>query len=148
MGSFEGETQSVKVLLDTNIIVDDALQRQPFYESSEQILLLIEQGQVEGYVSASTFSDLYYLIRKARGREWSRDYLRQLATFCQIATVDQAVISMALATNFRDFEDAIQYSTAVLNHLDIIVTRNSQDFPVINPRILTPEQLIAEIPSP
>ena len=148
MGSFEGETQSVKVLLDTNIIVDDALQRQPFYESSEQILLLIEQGQVEGYVSASTFSDLYYLIRKARGREWTRDYLRQLATFCQIATVDQAVISMALATNFRDFEDAIQYSTAVLNHLDIIVTRNSQDFPVINPRILTPEQLIAEIPSP
>jgi len=148
MGSFEGETQSVKVLLDTNIIVDDALQRQPFYESSEQILLLIEQGQVEGYVSASTFSDLYYLIRKARGREWTRDYLRQLATFCQIATVDQAVISMALATDFRDFEDAIQYSTAVLNHLDIIVTRNSQDFPVINPRILTPKQLIAEIPIP
>jgi len=147
MGSFEGETQSVKVLVDTNIIVDDALQRQPFYESSEQTLLLIEQGQVEGYISASTFSDLYYLIRKARGREWTRDYLRQLATFCQIATVDQAVISMALATNFRDFEDAIQYSTAVLNHLDVIVTRNSQDFPVINPRILTPEQLIAEIPS-
>jgi len=105
----------VKVLVDTNIIVDDALQRQPFYESSEQTLLLIEQGQVEGYISASTFSDLYYLIRKARGREWTRDYLRQLATFCQIATVDQAVISMALATNFRDFEDAIQYSTAVLN---------------------------------
>jgi hypothetical protein len=71
--------------------------------------------------------------------------LRQLATFCQIATVDQAVISMALATNFRDFEDAIQYSTAVLNHLDAIVTRNPQDFSVVNPRILTPEQLIAEI---
>ncbi len=134
----------MKVLLDNNIIVDDALQRQPFYESSEQVLLLIEQRQIEGYISASTFSDLYYLIRKARGREWTRDYLRQLATFCQIATVDQAVISMALATDFRDFEDAIQCGTAILNHLDVIVTRNPQDFPVINPRILTPEQL-AEI---
>ncbi len=148
MGSFKGETQSVRVLLDTNIIVDDALQRQPFYESSEQVLSLIEQEQVEGYISASTFSDLYYIVRKARGREWTRNYLRQLTTFCQTATVDHAVISMALATDFRDFEDAIQYSTAVLNHLDAIVTRNPQDFSVVNPRILTPEQLIAEIPIP
>jgi predicted nucleic acid-binding protein len=87
MGRLEGEAQSVKVLLDTNIIVDDALQRQPFYEPSEQVLLLVEQSQIEGYISASTFSDLYYLVRKARGREWTGDYLRQLATFCQIAKI-------------------------------------------------------------
>lgn len=58
----------MKVLLDTNIIVDNALERQPFWETSEQVLLLVEQGQVEGYISASTFGDLYYIIRKARGR--------------------------------------------------------------------------------
>ena len=61
----------MKVLLDTNIIVDNALERQPFLEASEQVLLLIEQGQVEGYVSASTFGDLYYIIRRVRGRDWT-----------------------------------------------------------------------------
>lgn len=135
----------MKVLLDTNIIVDDALEREPFWETSEQVLLLVEQGQVEGYISASTFSDLYYIIRKARGRNWTINYLRQLVTFCKVATVNQAAINMALAANFRDFEDAIQYSTARINNLDAIVTRNPQDFTVIIPRILTPQQLILEL---
>lgn len=138
----------MKVLLDTNIIVDDALERQPFREASEQVLLLVEQGQVEGYISASTVSDLYYVIRRARGREWTIDFLRRLVTFCQIATVDRTVINMAIMTNFTDFEDAIQYSTAVISQLDAIVTRNPQDFAVISPRILTPTQLIQELTNP
>ena len=133
------------VLLDTNIIVDVALERQFYFEASQQVLLLIEQGQIEGYISASTFSDLYYIIRRSRGREWTTDFINWLVTYCQIATVNEAVIRMALTTNFRDFEDAIQYATAVINQLDAIVTRNPQDFPVTTPRILTPNQLIQEL---
>jgi hypothetical protein len=107
--------------------------------------LLAEQGQIEGFISASTFGDLYYIIRKPRGRNWTLTYLRQLATFCQVATVDQAVINMALTSNFKDFEDAIQYGVAVVHNLDAIITRNSEDFPVAIPRILTPQQLIQEL---
>jgi predicted nucleic acid-binding protein len=135
----------VKILLDTNIIVDDALEREPFLEASEQVLVLVEQGQVEGYISASTFSDLYYIIRRARGREWTLTYLRQLVNFCRVTTVDSTAINMALNLNFKDFEDAIQYSPAVLNHLDAIITRNPRDFPVATPRIITPEELIQEL---
>lgn len=135
----------MKILLDTNIIVDDALEREPFLEASEQVLVLVEQGQVEGYISASTFNDLYYIIRRARGREWTLTYLRQLVNFCRVATVDSTAINMALNLNFRDFEDAIQYSTAALNHLDAIITRNPRDFPVATPRIITPEELIQEL---
>ncbi|MDZ8139139.1 MAG: PIN domain-containing protein [Nostoc sp. DedQUE04] len=135
----------MRILLDTNIIVDDALEREPFLEASEQVLVLVEQGQVEGYISASTFSDLYYIIRRARGREWTLTYLRQLVNFCQVAIVDSTTINMALNLNFRDFEDAIQYSSAVLNHLDAIITRNPRDFPVATPRIITPEELIQEL---
>ncbi|MDM3855087.1 MAG: PIN domain-containing protein [Aphanizomenon gracile PMC649.10] len=135
----------MKILLDTNIIIDNALEREPFWNASEQVLSLIEQGKITGYISASTFSDLYYIIRKARSRDWTLTYLNQLVTFCQIATVNQAVITMAFTTNFKDFEDAIQYSTAVVNQLDAIITRNSQDFPVVTPRILTPDQLIEEL---
>jgi predicted nucleic acid-binding protein len=116
----------VKVLLDTNIILDYALERPPFWQASEQIFLLLEQGQFQGYVSASTFSDLYYIIRKQRGHNWTLTFLNRLVSVCQIAMVDQTVILMALTVNFRDFEDAIQYSTAVINHLDAIVTAISK----------------------
>lgn len=135
----------MKILLDTNIIVDVALERQPYFEASQQVLLLVEQERIEGYLSASTFGDLYYIIRRARGREWTMDFLNWLVTFCQIATVNEVVIEMALNANFRDFEDAIQYSTAVINQLDSIVTRNPQDFPVTSPRIITPHQLVQEL---
>jgi len=135
----------VKVLIDTNVIVDVALEREPFYAESDRILTFVEEGQIQGYVSASTFSDLYYIIRRDKGRDWTLDFWRQLATFCQVATVDNSVISIALTCNFKDFEDAIQYSTAVINLIDAIVTRNPRDFPVTTPRIVTPNQLILEL---
>ena len=135
----------MKVLIDTNVIVDVALEREPFYAESDRILTFVEEGQIQGYVSASTFSDLYYIIRRDKGRDWTLDFLRQLATFCQVATVDNSVISIALTCNFKDFEDAIQYSTAVINLIDAIVTRNPRDFPVNTPRIVTPNQLIQEL---
>ncbi len=135
----------MKVLIDTNIIVDVALDRDPFFTQSEQIVHLAELRQIEGYISASTFSDLYYVIRKTKGKDWTLQFLQRMATICQIATVDQAVVSMALATNFRDFEDAIQYSTAVMSQLDAIVTRNPQDFAEAALPIMTPDILIQEI---
>lgn len=73
------------------------------------------------------------------------EFLREIVTLCQVATVDSNAINMALTINFRDFEDAIKYSTAVLNNFDVIVTRNSSDFPVTTPRIITPQQLIQEL---
>jgi predicted nucleic acid-binding protein len=135
----------MKILLDTNIILDFALERQPFYGESEQIFLLAQQRQIEGYISASTFGDLFYIIRKNKSRDWTLQFLNRLATFCQVATVDRAAITIALAANFRDFEDAIQYATAVINQLGAIVTRNPQDFPVTTPPIMTPNQLIQEL---
>ncbi|WP_039961702.1 type II toxin-antitoxin system VapC family toxin, partial [Kamptonema sp. PCC 6506] len=86
----------MKILLDTNVIVDVALERKPFFPDSDRVLSFVEQGQVEGYISGSTFSDLYYIIRRGKGRDSTLAFLRQLATFCQVATVDRAVISLAL----------------------------------------------------
>jgi predicted nucleic acid-binding protein len=145
MGSLTGKAQPVKALLDTNVIIDYALERQPFWQMSEQIFLLIEQQQLEGYVSASTFGDLYYIIRKQRGHDWTLDFLNRLAQFCQIATVDQAVITAALTAQFKDFEDAIQYAAALNSQVDIIVTRNPKDFVVNTPRVITPDHLIQEL---
>jgi predicted nucleic acid-binding protein len=143
MGAFEGETQPLKTLIDTNIIVDVALERQPFYAESQKILSLAYRQQIEGYISASTVSDLYYITRKVKGRTLTLEFLQSITAFCPIAAVDQTVILMALTANFKDFEDAIQYSTAITHQMDAIVTRNSQDFTnATNLQILTPHQLI------
>ena len=145
--SFTRETSTVKILLDTNVILDIALQRYPFFEDSDQVLAIVEQQQLEGYVSASTFSDFYYIIHKERGREWTVDFLRRLATICRIATVNEAAIAIALTANFTDFEDAIQYSNAIINHLDAIITGNPQYYINATLRILTPAQLIEQLGS-
>lgn len=134
----------MKVLLDTNVILDFALERQPWFVNSEQIIYMVEQKQIIGYISASTVSDIYYIIRKMKSKELALEFIKNLSTICQIATVDSSVVSMALNTNFKDFEDAIQYSTYVLNKLNVIVTRNTEDFPVGVIKILTPIQLIEE----
>lgn len=105
----------MKVLIDTNIIVDVALDRDPFFTYSEQVIRFVERQEIEAYISASTFSDLYYIIRKAKGHIWTLQFLQRMAMLCRVATVDNTTINMALTANFGDFEDAIQYSTAVLN---------------------------------
>lgn len=135
----------MKILIDTNIIVDVALIRESFFDDSDRILVFSEQGSLQGYISASTFGDLYYILRKSRGKDWTLRFLRRLVTFCQIVTVDDAVIRQALARDFKDFEDAIQYTAAIVSKLDGIVTRNPKDFTDTTIPIYTPTQLFEVI---
>jgi predicted nucleic acid-binding protein len=131
----------MKILIDTNIIVDVALERQPFLENSLGVLTLANQKRVEGYISSSAISDIYYIIRKKKGKELTLEFINSILTFCSIATVDDAAIRMALSLDFRDFEDGIQYSVAVINRLEAIVTRNPDDFTRVSLPILTPDRL-------
>ncbi len=134
----------MKVLIDTNVILDYALIRQPFYDLADRIFVLVEQKQIEGYICASTFTDLFYILRKPRGKEWTIEFISKLANLCQITPVDTAIILEALAKHHKDFEDDIQYYSAVFSKLDAIVTRNPDDFPINSLQILTPEQLLKE----
>ena len=132
----------MRILLDTNILVDIALERQPFLENSLKVLTLVYQQGLEGYISASTISDIYYIVRKEKGKVLTLEFINHITAFCRIAIVDEAAIAMALGIDFRDFEDAIQYCVASLNNLEAIVTRNPKDFDNISLRVLTPSQLI------
>jgi predicted nucleic acid-binding protein len=138
----------LKVLLDTNIILDYALIRQPFYDLADQIFALTEQQQLESYISASTFTDLFYILSKPRGKDWTLQFLARLAKLCHIVTIDAKIINAALKEHYKDFEDDVQYHAAQLNQLDAIITRNTKDFPEKSLRILTPEQLLQDISPP
>ncbi len=134
----------MKILLDTNVILDYALIRFPFFDWADQIFSLIEQTQFEGYVSASTFTDLYYIMRKPRGKEWTLNFLQELTELCAILPTNDRIIEEALKNHYEDFEDDVQYYTAVFNQLDAIITRNPSDFPNSSLSILTSEQLIEQ----
>ncbi len=132
----------MKILIDANVLIDVALEREPFFRDSDCILALAEQKSLTGYISASSFSDLFYILRKNKGKSLAIDFLRHIVSFCHIATVDDAVIRQALAGDYKDFEDAIQYNAAIASQLDGIVTRNPTDFVGTTIPIYTPQNLI------
>lgn len=132
----------MKVLIDTNVVLDMALQRQPFADASTKVLFFAQTQRFRGYVSASVISDIYYILRKSLGHAASLDFLRHLVVLCEVAAVKQTVIETALVSDFQDFEDSIQNCIAVESGLDAIVTRNAKDFAKSSLEILTPEQLI------
>lgn len=132
----------MKVLIDTNIILDLALIRKPFYQEADEIFTLIEQGKITAFISATTFTDIYYILRKQKGESWTFEFLQRLTALCKINPITEEIIIRAINNSYKDFEDDIQYYSAIINNLDAIVTRNIKDFPKDHITILQPEELI------
>ena len=133
------------ILLDTNIILDIALKRQPFFESSSKIFLMMDQNILSSYVTATTITDIYYIALKEKSRNIAREFIINLVSIVDVLGVDQYVIHEALQRDMKDFEDAIQVSAADLRDIKIIVTRNPRDFNNCGLEVYTPDELIETI---
>jgi len=133
------------ILLDTNIILDIALKRQPFFESSSKIFLMMDQNILSSYVTATTITDIYYIARKEKSRNIAREFIINLVSIVDVLGVDQYVIHEALQRDMKDFEDAIQVSAADLRDIKSIVTRNPRDFNNCGLEVYTPDELIETI---
>ena len=118
----------IKVLLDTNIILDVALKRQRFYNDAANIFKLVSQGKIQVFVSASAITDIFYILRKDGGKEKALHFLSKLVQVIEIAAVDRSIIVNALELGWNDIEDALQECVAQKNRIDVVVTRNSKDF--------------------
>ena len=135
----------MKILVDTNVILDITLEREPFFEHSAKLLQTAIQAEIEIFVTATTITDLYYIVRKAKGRELSLNFIKDLLTFVEIAGVDKNVIIQAIQLGLTDFEDAVQVSSAKDKGINIIVTRNESDFSDSNMQIFSPESFLENI---
>ena len=133
------------VLIDTNIILDIALQREPFFDDAQQVFDKIDGGEIKGYVTASSVTDIYYLAKKACGHEKTIEFIRQLVDVIDVLSVTKETIIDALYTEFKDFEDAVQYCVADMNHIEIIVTRNKSDFALSEIEVCTPYELLQKL---
>ena len=117
-----------RVFVDTDVILDTALARKPFFEASRMVLALLENRQAIGFVSSNAVGNLYYILRKAGGNEKARWFLKELLTYLTVIPMDHSHIVEALDSKFTDFEDALQNFTALRNQCECIVTGNTEDY--------------------
>ena len=133
----------MKILIDTNIVLDVMLKREPFYKLSLEILRLTKKDDVEEYVSASAITDIYYLAyRQLRDKGMVRKLMKELLTIVSVASVSEQEIENALILEWNDFEDSVQYSAAYLQEMDGIVTRNPNDYKEAKIKVWKPEELL------
>jgi predicted nucleic acid-binding protein len=118
----------MRVLIDTNVILDILMKRAGFYENSSRVLRLCEIKRDEGYVSATTVTDVHYFLRKGLGREQTRETMKTLFAIIDVAAVTKADIHRAFAYDMADYEDAVQAACAKRIGAERIVTRNAKDF--------------------
>ncbi len=133
-----------KLFLDTNIVVDLLEQRLPFYQDAAQIFTLAYHKQVELLVSPMTYTTASFLLHR-HGSEEVHRLLSNLRQLVHVAKSDQQTVDDALASQFKDFEDAMQYYTALHSGADIIITRNGKDFKQANIPVMTATEYLASV---
>ncbi len=132
----------MKVLVDTNVILDIALERQPFVEQAAQLLKSAQRANITLCITATTITDLYYIARREKGHTAALNFIVDLLKFMEVAGVDEATIREALHSEITDFEDAIQESAARRQAIQIIVTRNESDFNNSSLKVYNPESFL------
>ncbi|MDX9791806.1 MAG: PIN domain-containing protein [Candidatus Kapabacteria bacterium] len=118
----------IKVLLDTNVLLDIVLQREPHYKYSSKLIIEIDGNSIKGFITATTITDIYYLIRKSKGRDIALTFIENLISFIDVIAVDKAIIFNAIESEILDFEDAVQIFASISSSIDYIITRNTNDF--------------------
>lgn len=132
----------MKVLIDTNIVLDMLLEREPFSENSTKVFEQAERGKAEAFITANSITDIVYILRKSYDKEKIRDAIRELMKFTKIVSVTSKDISKAFDYLFTDFEDALQTQCAIKIKADYIVTRSAKDFKKGSVKVITPDKFL------
>ena len=133
------------VLCDINFILDIFLEGEPFYAPAARIFAMIEAKHLKGYLCANSFPTLFYILAKELKRDKAMRVLEKVRIVFRVATVDEKVIDLSLASDFKDFEDAVQCYSAVTAKVDCLITRNKTDYVTNILSIMTPEEFLAAI---
>lgn len=126
-----------KVFLDVNIVIDFLGERENFYQPAAKVLTLADRKKIKVYTSPTSISTTYYLLAKYENAKIALEKIRRFKLLCSISVMDDEVIEKAINSDFKDFEDAMQYYSAIAKNCDVIITRNEKDFknaliPVMN----------------
>ena len=131
-----------RILVDTNVVLDLLGKRESFLKEAQELFTLGDKGKVKLFVSALTFANTYYILSQQLKISSARKVLRQFKVLVEVVPIDDKVIELALDSEFKDFEDAIQYYSAIENGVKIIITRNQKDFKHSKIPVLTAKEYL------
>lgn len=132
----------MKVFIDTNVMIDIIDTREPFYADAVKLFVLGERGDIQITASSLSYVNTFYVLRKYHSAEQLKRVLQKMRTICAVAVVSEMDIDKTLLSDFNDFEDAVQYYTAVHDRSDIFVTRNKKDFRNSELSVVTPSEFL------
>lgn len=133
------------VFIDSDVILDLLCQRMPYYEFSAHIFTLADEGKLALFTTSLVFTNVYYILRKALGIEKAKEALRKLRLLVHVISVEEKEVDLALNSKFSDFEDALQYFTAVKHNMVVILTRNIRDYKGDALIIQTPQEFVKSL---
>lgn len=117
-----------KILVDTNIVIDLLSKREKFYEEAQDLFTKADHNEIKLYISSLTLANTHYLLTKELNSNEARKILIKFKILVEVLPMDDKILELALTSDFKDFEDAIQYHTALENNIDIVISRNKKDF--------------------
>ncbi len=118
----------MKVLFDTNVILDVLLDREPFAEEATYLMTKVEQSEMIGYLGATTITTIYYLLQKSLGNEIAANKIETLLSIFEIVPVNRIILEDALKSDFSDFEDSVLHEGACHVGVEYIITRDPKGF--------------------
>lgn len=133
----------MRVLFDTNVLIDFLLDRAPFAASAADLLSRADRGQIQGLACADSFTTIFYLMQKALGREAARRHISSLLSVLDVTPVNRATLEHAAESGLRDFEDAVVVESGRQADVDCIVTRNERDVAGSTVTVHSPRSLLA-----
>ena len=133
----------MRVHVDTNVLLDVLAKREPFWRNSARVWTLAESGQITAFISAISFNNCFYVVRKLAGSDRAYQTIRLLRDVFQPVDLSAQLLTQAIDAGFTDFEDAIQYVSAIHAQAQALITRNPDDFPRTGLSVLTPTEFLA-----
>jgi len=131
-----------KIFIDTDIILDLLAERQPFYKNAAAIFTLIDRGKVQGFTSPVVFANLHYILSKQLSKKYAISSLKKLRILIKIIPVDEKIIDLSLESDFKDYEDAIQYNAAISAGISTLITRNIKDYKNPTITVCSPDEYL------
>jgi predicted nucleic acid-binding protein len=135
-----------RLLIDTNIVIDLLAKREEFYPEAATLFSLADQKLITLTTSSLTFANTNYILSKLKNAKEARAILRKFKVLIETLSLDDKIVELALSdAKFTDFEDGLQYYTAIENNVEIIITRNKKDFKNSTIPLMTAKEYLAKI---
>ena len=134
-----------RILVDTNVVIDLLAKREEFYNEAAELFSRADRKELELTISALTFANTNYILTRLKSAKEAKEILRKFKVLVELLALNNKITDLALSDNdFPDFEDGLQYYSAIENQIDVIITRNKRDFKNSKIPVLTAKEFLAK----